>query len=75
MWMDAMNREMENLKVIFDVLEYEAKIPVGHRKASGHPVFDSRVTLEHKPRWVKHGVRTSLMSSLQRHSSKRSNGL
>ena len=28
LWMDAINRQMENLKVAFDVLEDRAKVPV-----------------------------------------------
>ena len=48
LWMDAINREMENLKVAFDVLEDGAKIPVGYTKASGHLIFDNRMTLERK---------------------------
>ena len=53
--MDAINREMENLKVAFDILEDGAKIPVGYHKASGHLVFDVRMTLERKARLVKDG--------------------
>ena len=41
---------MENLKVAFDNLEDVAKIPVGCHKASGHLVFDVRMTLERKAR-------------------------
>ena len=46
MWIDAINMEMENLKVDIDILEDGAKIPVGHDKASGHLVFDIRIALE-----------------------------
>ena len=58
LWMDAINREMQNLKVAFDVLEDGAKIPVGHNKAHVHLVFDIRMTLVRKARWVKDGHRT-----------------
>ena len=40
LWMDAINKEMENLKVAFDILEDGANPPVGYNKASGHLVFD-----------------------------------
>ena len=53
-----MNRELENLKVAFDVLEDGAKILVGFNKASGHLVIDYRMTLERKSLWVKDGHRT-----------------
>ena len=58
LWMDAINGDIEKLKVAFDILEDEAKIPVGYNKASGHLVFDVRVTLERKYRWVEDGHRT-----------------
>ena len=58
LWMDAINREMENLRVAFDILEDGSKIPVGYHKASGHLVFDVRMTLERKARWVKDGHKT-----------------
>ena len=56
--MDAINRDIENLKVAFDVLEHKAKIPVGHTKASNHLVFDVCMTLERKARQVKDDHRT-----------------
>ena len=56
--MGMMSREIENSKVAFDVLEDRNKIPVGNDKASGLLVFDARMALEHKHRWVKDGHRT-----------------
>ena len=46
LWPDSINREMENLKVTFDFLEDRAEIVVSHKKASGHLVFDVRMTLK-----------------------------
>ena len=43
--MHAINREMENRKVAFDILEDGIKIPVVHKKASGYLVFYVRMTL------------------------------
>ena len=57
-WRDAINKEMANLKVAFDILPEGHKAPPGYRKASGHLVFDVRMTLERKARWVKDGHRT-----------------
>ena len=57
-WRDAINREMENLKVAFDILPEGKDPPPTYRKASGHIVFDVRMTLERKARWVKDGHRT-----------------
>ena len=58
LWMNAVNRETENLKVVFEILEDEAKIPVGHNKAYDHLVFDVHIDLERKIRWVKDGHMT-----------------
>ena len=57
-WRDAIDREMENLKVAFEILDTDQKLPPGYKPASGHLVFDVRMTLERKARWVKDGHRT-----------------
>ncbi len=48
LWRDAINRKMENLKVAFDILHKGQTPPQGYIKASGHLVFDVRMTLERK---------------------------
>ena len=57
-WRDTIDKEMGNLKVAFDILEPDQNLPPGWTKASGHLVFDIRMTLERKARWVKDGHRT-----------------
>ena len=57
-WRDALKKEMTNLKVAFDILEKNQELPEGFTKASGHLVWDVRMTLERKCRWVKDGHRT-----------------
>ena len=49
---------MENLKVAFDILPEGARPPPVYKLASGHLVFDVRMTLEQKVRWVKDGHKT-----------------
>ena len=46
LWIDAINREIENLKVAFDVLNDRSKVPVFYHKASSHLVLDICMTLE-----------------------------
>ena len=58
LWRDAINREMENLKVAFDILDDGKKPPPGYSKSSGHIIFDVWMTLERKARWVKDGHKT-----------------
>ena len=53
--MNAISKEMENLKVFFDVLEDEANITIGHNETSSHLVFDARMMIDHKDLWVKDG--------------------
>ena len=53
--MDAINREIENLKVAFYFLDDGSKVPVSCNKASGHLAFDFRMILDLKDRWVKDG--------------------
>ena len=57
-WRDTINKEIENLKVTFDILEVGAKPPPGYNKASGHLIFDARMTLERNAQWFKDGHRT-----------------
>ena len=57
-WRDAINKEMGNLKVAFDILDVSDALPIGWTKSSGHMVFDVRMTLERKARWVKDGHKT-----------------
>jgi len=58
LWRDAINKEMSNLKVAFDILGDEQITPPGYSKTSGHIIFDVRMTLERKARWVKDGHKT-----------------
>ena len=58
LWKDALEKEMKNLQVAFDILENNQDLPPGHTKASGHLVWDVRMTLERKVRWVKDGHKT-----------------
>ena len=58
LWRDALNREMNNLQVAFDILQDKRSLPPGYTKSSGHIIFDVRMTLERKARWVKDGHKT-----------------
>ena len=58
LWRDAINKEMKNLKVAFDIMDDSENLPPGYTPASGHLVFDVRMTRERKARWVKDGHKT-----------------
>ena len=49
---------MKIIRVAFDVLENHQNIPVGWTKASGHLIWDVKMDLRRKDRWVKDGYRT-----------------
>ena len=49
-WRDAINKEMTNLTVAFDILREGQSPSPGYTKASGHIIFDFRMTLERKAR-------------------------
>ena len=57
-WCDAINKEMANVRVAFEILEKGKPIPVGWSKSSGHLVFDVKMDFTRKARWVKDGHRT-----------------
>ena len=58
LWRDSLEKEMSNLRVAFDILDDGVNPPPGWTKSSGHIIFDVRMTLERKARWVKDGHRT-----------------
>ena len=59
LWHDALNREMENLMVDFDICPEGNSHPPVYFRSSGHIIFDVCVTLDRKARWVKDGHKTT----------------
>ena len=57
-WRDAINKEMFNVSVAFEILGENEKAPIGWTKASGHMVFDVKMSFERKARWVLDGHKT-----------------
>ena len=58
LWCDAINKEMSNVGIAFQILGPGEKAPPGWTKASGHLVFDVKMDFTRKARWVKDGHRT-----------------
>ena len=58
LWQDVLDREIPKLRVSFDILDKNKHYPPGYSKSSVHIIFDFRMTLERKPRWVKYGHST-----------------
>eukprot|EP00956_Cyclotella_meneghiniana_P034439 scaffold104886_cov86-Cyclotella_meneghiniana.AAC.1 len=54
-WQDAIEKEMFNVSIAFEILEDDQNMPVGWTKSSGHLVFDVKMDFTRKARWVKDG--------------------
>jgi hypothetical protein len=57
-WMDSLAKEMGNLNVAFEYLEFGEKAPPGWFKTTGHIIFDVKMDFTRKARWVKDGHKT-----------------
>ena len=57
-WTNAVNLEMSNVGISFEVLKKGQQAPPGWRKSSGHIIFDAKMDFTRKARWVKDGHRT-----------------
>ena len=57
-WRDAIDKEMKNVAVAFEILDADKPIPLGWKKSSGHIIFDVKMDFTRKARWVKDGHRT-----------------
>ena len=58
MWGDAINKEMTNNAVGFTILEDDEPLPVGYTLQTGHMIFDVKMDLTRKARWVLDGHKT-----------------
>ena len=59
LWQKAIDKEMTNVGVAFQVLDEGEKAPPGWSTASGHIVFDVKMDFTRKARWVLDGHRQS----------------
>ena len=55
LWRDAILKEMKNVGVAFEILPQGKKAPSGWFKASGHLIFNVKMSLQRKARWVLNG--------------------
>lgn len=58
LWMDALEKEMTNVPIAFDILDLGVKAPPDYTKSSGHLIWDLKMDFTRKVRWVKGGHRT-----------------
>lgn len=59
LWRDAIQKEMFNVGIAFEVLNEGQKAPVGWHKVTGHLVYDVKMDFTRKARWVLDGHKTA----------------
>jgi len=64
MWRDALQLEMYNVGVAFEILEAGKQAPRGWHKVTGHIVWDVKMDFTRKARWVLDGHKTADPSGL-----------
>ena len=58
LWMTALEKEMKNVGVAFELLPTGKQAPVGWKKVSGHLIWDVKMDFTRKARWVLDGHKT-----------------
>ena len=58
LWRDAIKRKMENVSVLFEVLEYGKRPSAAHKKVPFHIIYDIKMGFTRKARLVAEGCRT-----------------
>ena len=54
-WQKAIEKEMCNVGVAFEILNDDQVAPMGWKHVTGHLVFDVKMSFERKARWVLDG--------------------
>ena len=64
LWTDAISKEIENVRVAFEVLWDGKSVPIGHQFVQCHMVFDVKMEgFRHKARLVAGGHMTKAMAT------------
>ena len=58
LWKEALEMEMYNIGVAFEILEDEEAAPAGYTKVSGHLIWSVKMDFTRKARWVLDGRMT-----------------
>jgi hypothetical protein len=59
-WRKAIDKEMTNNKIAFEFLDDEAPMPIGYKQMRGHMIFDIKLCLTRKARWVADGSQSEM---------------
>jgi hypothetical protein len=64
-WRDALDLEMKNVRIAFDVLDEKDEIPVGYQQIRGHLIFEIKMSsLRRTARYVADGHLTDPPASI-----------
>ena len=58
-WRKAIEKEIMNVGIAFEVLECSDNVPAGWHAVTGHIIFDVRMDFTRKARWVLDGHKTT----------------
>jgi len=58
-WHKAIEKEMHNIGIAFEILEPGTNVPVGWTPVTGHIIFDVKMDFTCKARWVLDGRKTA----------------
>ena len=58
LWRDAIEKEMQNVSIAFEIMDEEEVLPKGYKPASCHIIFDVKMDFTRKARYVMDGHRT-----------------
>ena len=58
LWKDALEMEMYNIGVAFEILDNGKTAPAGYTKVSGHLIWSVKMDFTRKARWVLDGHKT-----------------
>ena len=64
LWQEAIAKEMNNSRVAFQVLDHDESPPIGYMEITCHLIFDVKVDLTRKARYVAGGHLTDPPSSV-----------
>ena len=59
LWHDAIEKEMKNLRIASEVLDKDASVPVGYKEIMCHLIFEVKMNLTRKARYVAGGHLTN----------------
>ena len=57
-WKKAIEKEMTNVGIAFQILGADEDLPVGYKKVTGHLIFDVKMDFTRKARFVLDGHKT-----------------